>query len=254
MSSPFAGLVYQCFPWNGDYRGIKEFRDLRRFILEELQRAYYIDTRVGTEVDLQPNGIVCQYVEAPEVFDTWEELLCSCVDAAVLAEFDPQIATWETPALHDYSTPMILTIHDSEDRAGTSVHHLPLVWDDDSWATQLVAQEWWPDLQRCVELHFRTNPGMRDYPGVREQPIPFECTDAFWKSANRFCRDKQQRRSLIEALTKRMYGILDASLGDEPFGEVRRLRVTDFWRVHYREEDDRLVLEEFGSHSMGGVN
>jgi len=149
---------------------------------------------------------------------------------------------------------MILTIHGSETEADSRVYHLPLVWDDDSWAIQLVTLEWWPDLSRCVELHFRTNPGMRHYPVAREQPIPFECTDAFWKSVDRFCRDKQKRRSLIEALTKRVYGILDASLGDEPFGEVRRFRVTDFWRVHYREEHDRLVLEEFGPHSMGGVD
>jgi hypothetical protein len=254
MSYEFAGLIYQSFPWNGDFRGISELRDLRQFILQELEKAIYIDTQAAREASLQPRGIVCQYVEDPEVVDAWKELLCGCVDATVLNEFDPQIATWETASLHEHSRTMILTIHDSDAETAPRVYSLPLVWDDDSWALQLVTQKWWPDLQRCVELHFRTNPGMRYYPKVREQPILFECTDAFRKSVERFCKDEQLRRSLIEALAKRVYGILDASLGDESLGEVRRFRVTDFWRVHYHEEDDRLVLEEFGPHSIGGVD
>ena len=252
MSDTFAGLVIQSFPWNENYRSISELRDFRRFILEDLQKVYYVDTEAAREVSLQPTGIVSQYVKVPEVTAAWEELLCGCVDEAVLAEFDPQIATWETASLREHSGPMTLTFHDSE--AGTRVYHLPLVWDDDSWAMQLVTQEWWPDLQRCVALHYRTNPGMRDFPGVRAQPRLFECTDAFWKSVNRYCKDGQLRRSLIAALTKKAYGILDASLGDEAFGEMRRFRVTYFWRVHYREEGDRLVLEEFGPHSIGGVD
>jgi hypothetical protein len=93
---------------------------------------------------------------------------------------------------------------------------------------------------------------MRRYPGVRERPIPLECTDAFWKSVDRL--EERLRRALIQALTKRAYGILDASLGDEPLGEIRRFRVTDFWRVHYRDQGDRLTLEEFGPHSIGGVD
>lgn len=253
MSYAFAALIHQFFPWNS-YRSIGELRDLRRFFYEDLQKAEYIDTKVAGEASLQPTGIVYEYVESPEVIDAWKQLLCGCVDETVLTEFTPQIATWETPCLRQHSAVMILTIHDFEAETGSRVYHLPLVWDDDSWAIQLATQEWWPDLPRCVELYFRTNPGMRDYPGAGEQPIPFECTSAFLKSVDRLCRDVQLRRSFIKALTKRVCGILDASLGDEPFGEVRRFRVTDFWRVHYREEHDRLVLEEFGPHSIGGVD
>ena len=252
MSYAFAALIQQVFPWNS-YRGIGELRDLARFFFEDLQKAEYIDTEVAGEASLQPTGLVCEYVESPEVIDAWRKLLCGCVDETVLTEFDPQIATWETPSLRQHSNLMILTAHGSEAEADSRVCHLPLVWDDDSWATQLVAQEWWPDLQRCVELHFRTNLAIRVYPGVREQPVPFECTDAFRRSLDRYCQDEHLQRCLVKALAKRVYGILDASLGDEPFGEARRFRVTDFWRVHYREEHDRLVLEEFGPHSMGGV-
>ena len=254
MSGTLAGLIYQFFPWNKNYRGISELRDFRQFILQELEKAHYIDTKGAAEVSLEPTGIVCKYVEALEVIDAWEELLCGCVDETVLNKFDPQIATWETVSLREHSGAMTLTIHDSEAGAGTQFHHLPLVWDDDSWAMQLATQEWWPDLQICVEFHFRTHPAMRAYPGVREQPIPFECTYAFWKSVDRFCKDKHLRRRLIEALTKMVYGIYDAGLGVEWLGEICRFRVTDYWRVHCREEDDWLVLEEFGPHSMGKVD
>lgn len=253
MSNELASLIYQSFPWNGDFRSIGELRDLRQFILEELQKATYIDTQSAGEASLQPTRIVCQYVKNPKAVDAWKRLLCGCVDATVLSQFDPQIATWETPALCAHLGPITLTIRDSEIEVD-SAYRFPLVWDEDSWAKQLCTQEWWPDLRRCVELHFGANPAMRNYLGVREQPIPFECTDAFWKSVDLLHEDAELRHRFIKALTKRVYGILDYSLRDEPFKEIRRFRVTDFWRVHYREEDGRLVLEEFGPHSIGGVD
>ena len=48
----------------------------------------------------------------------------------------------------------------------------------------------------------------------------------------------------------------DGAMKDEDIarvlqGQIRRFRVTTFWRVHYYELDDRLVLEEFGEHNMG---
>ena len=62
------------------------------------------------------------------------------------------------------------------------------------------------------------------------------------------------KKSLIKALTKRVYGIF-TSLGNEPFGEKYRFRVTKKMRVHYRvEEDGKLVFEEFGPHSLGGID
>lgn len=259
MSTRLADFVSNAFPWGCEYRGIPQLRELRRLVFQELQRvAYYdlpIDAILVTDISLQPGGIVCQYLEDANIIEAWEELLCSCVDDAVLTEFDPQIATRESPTLCEHSGPMILeyTLLNPEAVADTRVCHIPLVWDDDSWATQLTTQQWWPNLQQCVELCFRTNPSMGLYPEARQQPIPFECTDSFRKSLDRLCRGPL-RRSLVEALTKRVHGILDASLGDEAFGEGRRFRVTAFWRVHYREEAGRVILEEFGQHSMGGVD
>jgi hypothetical protein len=242
-------MLAQHFPWNENYRTIAELRDLRQFILEELQRAYYIDKELAGKADLKPAGITCLYVEKQEVVEAWIELLFSCVDEAILSEFDTQIATWEMEHLKEHSAALILMIHDID----TQIHELPIVWDEDSWIKQLATQDWWPDLRRCVELYFKSNSAMKDHPKVREQPLPFESTEAFGKSIDRYCTDVHLRRSFIEALTKRVYGVLDASLGDEALGKIRRFRVTDFWRVHYRVKAGRIVLEEFGPHSIGGV-
>lgn len=251
MTHEFAALILESFPWRKNFRDIGQLRDLRRFMLEDLHKAFHIEAKAAREVSLRPTGIVCNYVQAPEMIDEWKGLLCGCLDKVVLAELDPQIATWETACLREHSQQTILiTIHDFEADARAEMQ-LPLVWDDDSWATQLVTQDWWPDLHRCVELHFRTNPGLRNYSGVRERPIAFECTRAFWKSVDQFCNQPHTRRSLIEAITKVVYGVHDRSLGLERLGETRRFRVTGFWRVHCRKEDDRLLLEEFGPHDMG---
>jgi len=247
MTNSFAALTYQSFPCNA--ADIPELRDLRLLILEELQRALYVDPGVAGDVTFEPTGIVCEYVEVPEIIAAWKLLLCGCLDQRMLSQFDPQIATWETVSLRRHSGGIRVIFCNSDGQAGAEVREFPLVWDKDTWAIQLVTQDWWPDLHLCVELHFSTNPGMRNYPAVREQPIAFECTRAFWRSVNRLCRQADRRR-LIEALAKLVYGIHDASLGLEPIGETWRFRVTDFWRVHCRREADRFVLEEFGPHDI----
>ena len=254
MSLEFASLIIQSFPWNEDFNDISELRDLRLFILQELARTFYIGIQTGKNVTLNPTGVLCHYVNSTEVNDAWKNLLCSSIDETITDQFPPQIATWETTAVREHSGPVTITIYDSNTGELIQEYDLPVVWDDESWARQLVIQEWWPNLGRCVELHFKTNPSMKNYPGVRERPVPFECTPTFLRTADRFCQTQQLRRSLIEALTKRVYGILDASLGDEPLRGKRRFRVTDFWRVHYRLKDGRLVLEKFGPHDMDLVD
>ena len=134
--------------------------------------------------------------------------------------------------------------------AGNEVHRIPLVWDEVSWDASLESQNFWPDLEKCVEIYFRSNPGMQSYRQAREHPVPFTCTDAFWKSVQDYC-DPTMRRLLIKAIAKKVYGILDSKLNDEPIGDLRRFRVTLFWRVHYRQCGDNIVLEEFGPHDIG---
>ena len=59
--------------------------------------------------------------------------------------------------------------------------------------------------------------------------------------------------SMIESLTKRVYGVFEG-LGDEQIERnKRRFRVTYFWRIHYRIEDDHMVLLAFGPHDMDGI-
>jgi len=249
MSGNLEGLIYQLFPWNADFKGISELRDLRNFVLNDMQRVKRIDINIAGDVDLSPAGIVCKYIEDPGVIAAWEELLNGCIDE-ISAGFDPQIATWDTPAVWQCDS-MSFTIRDSEEK--DVQYDLPLVWDGDSWAIQLAKQDWWPDLQRCVELEFKTNFGIRNHPDARKQPIPFKCSERFQGSLQRFCQDDGLRRSLIESLTKRVYGVSEG-LGDEQIEHSkRRFRVTYFWRIHYRIEDDHIVLLEFGPHDMDGI-
>ena len=128
-------------------------------------------------------------------------------------------------------------------------YDLPLVWDEESWASQLASQDAWPDLQRCVEFYIQNNPALKNHTSALASPMPFVDTPAFWDSIETYCQPPL-RSLLIKAIAKRAYGILDASLGDEAFGSVRRFRVTDFWRVHYTEQDGSLRLEQFGPHDM----
>ena len=250
MSGNLEALVYQFFPWNADFRNISELRDLRVLVLSDIQRVKRIEIKMAGDVELRPAGIACKYIEDPGVIAAWEELLCGCIDE-ISAGFGPQIATWDTPAVRQCDS-MSLTICSSGKETDVQ-YDLPLVWNDDSWAAQLVKQDWWPDLQRCVELEFRTNPGIGSHPGARKQPIPFECSERFHRSLQRFCQDDGLRRSLIESLTKRVYGVFEG-LGDEQIERnKRRFRVTYFWRIHYRIEDDHIVLLAFGPHDMDGI-
>ena len=248
ISNEIAALVQQLFPWREDYKIIGELRDLRQFILEEFVRAHFITkTRRADEISLQPSNLTCGHIENIAVLDIWKELLCACVEEETNTEFDVQVATWETPVHLVNSQSVTITVSDD---AGSEDYNLPLVWDENSWANRLHSQDPWPDLQRCAELYFKANFGMQSYPQAREHPIPFEWTDTFWKSLDDLCQPRM-RHLLVKAIAKKVYGILDSKLSDEPLGQIRRFRVTDFWRVHYRQLNDRIVLEEFGEHDMG---
>ena len=248
ISNDIAAQVQQCFPWRDDYRNIGELRDLRQFILEELARARFITrTKKADGISLQPRNLTCEHIEETTVLNAWKELLWACAEEATNSEFDVQVATWENPVLLGDSHSLIVSVSDntrSED------HYLPLVWDENSWANQLNSQDTWPDLQRCVEFYFNANVGMQRYPQVRLNPIPFEWTDSFWKSVDDLCQPRM-RRLLVKAIAKKVHGILDSNLGDESLGSIRRFRVTGFWRVHYRQLSNKIVLEEFGEHDMG---
>ena len=248
ITANLAAIVQQIFPWAAAYKSISELRDLRQFMLEELVRARYIQIAIpADDVSLNPDDLTCMYVEIEEVLAAWKELLCACAEEEGSSEFDVQVATWEHPVRQASSHSITVAVN----KGGVSeALYLPLVWDETSWANRMDSQESWPDLQRCVEVYFQANSGMKSYPQCREHPIPFEWTNEFRKSVDDFCQPRM-RQLLVKAIAKRVYGILDAKLHDEPLGQIRRFRVTDFWRIHYRQFEDRIVLDEFGEHNMG---
>ena len=248
ISNEIVALVLECFPWETSYKTTGELRDLRQFMFEDFAKAHFITkTRAADAVSLQPNNLTCEHIENAAVVDAWKELLCACVEEEAISEFDAQVATWEMSAQLVAPQSMTVTVNDN---TGSEDHYLPLVWDQTSWANRLYSQDSWPDLQRCVMLYFNANSGMQKHPQVREHPIPFECTDSFWNSVDNLCQPRM-RHLLVKAIAKKVYGILDSKLRDEPLGQVRRFRVTDFWRVHYRQVGDGIVFEEFGQHDMG---
>jgi len=248
MSDEFEWLLMsQKFPWDEKSKNIPEVRDLRQLMYNDLLRVEQrINIEEAVDIDLRPEGILCECIERQEIIDLWEKLLCGCISE--ITEFEPQVASWVTSAISPYRS-ICLTICST----GTQ-HELPLVWDEDSWFTQLTGQNWWPNLQRCVEFESKINPSIRDYASVRKQPISFECTKEFQHSLDELCTDDSYRRSLVEALTKKVYGV-HVGLNDKQIrgSNMRRFRVTDFWRVHYCMEGERIVLLRFGPHRMDGI-
>lgn len=256
MSNELESLVHESFPYGQEYRNIAELRDLRQLMLQMLSSRSIsrMDTNTLVEVNLEPEGAVGQEIDAPQVIEYWNDLLGHCLTQTASLGDVPQIATWRSDTSEEREEPLIRAVCEILEERESREYEVPLVWDDDSWAAQLVIRQWWPDLQRCVELHYKGNPGIRTYDRVREEPIPFTCTRAFGKSLEQFCEQADLRRELIEAITKRVYGVLDARLGDEAFKDMRRFRVTKFWRVHYHLDGDQLVLDEFGPHAIGGAD
>jgi len=127
----------------------------------------------------------------------------------------------------------------------------PLLFIPDDFP--LMSEAEWPDLGKLIDQYFKTNLAMQNYPDLRNEPIPFECSDKFWKSIAQYCNNAKMRDDLTKALAKKVYGMLDASLGDEQLTgrKTRRFRVTRFWRVHYYQQGEQITLDEFGPHNMG---
>ena len=250
ISDLFIAQIYQHFPWKS-FREIYDLRDLRQFIYEDLQRAEIINTEYTQIVNLTPSRITCEYVNNPEIIDSWEKLLCGCVREDASGQFDYQVATWERISIcEDLDSPSLI-IKKFENDQCVQTYILPLVWDEDGWINQLNTLEWWPNLHRCVELCFRSHRSLRENVRARETPLHFELTSKFRNSIESYCTNRRLRRSLIKAITKRVYGIIDVGLGDKPFGNMRRLRVTRYWRLLYQDIGDCLILEEFGPHNIG---
>ncbi len=247
ISHELAALVYQSFPWHDSYRSIPELRDLRQFVLEDLGRVCKIMHRPrASEVTFQPEGVTCVKISDDEVIELWKDLLAVCLDREVALGVDFQIATWPSAIVTSGCDHLRLSIFC---QSACESHRIPLVWSGASWKRRLRFRDFWPDLHRCVELYSQASIAGLGTRGSKT-PVAFDCTDDFWKSVSKFCQPTMRHR-LIKAVSKKVHGIHDATLGDERIGSLRRFRVTKFWRVHYRDLGDRIVLDEFGPHDMG---
>lgn len=251
ISDSIRAIVYECFPWNASYKSIPELHDFRQFVLDDLGRAQSVEgpTR-AIDVQLHPNTLTCMHLDSPAAVDCWKEFLGNCIAERAISAIDFQIATWPQPVEQAGTKEPTLTITCHSRKETCS---LPIVYDEESWlaswARHLVFEDQWPDLQICVKLYYQSDSAMQRYGEARE-PIQFECTTGFLKSVENRCQPRI-RPLLVKAIAKKIYGIFDSGLRDEPFESVRRFRVDNFWRVHYREHGDKIVLEEFGPHDMG---
>ena len=214
-SDALSSILYQSFPWNAK---INELQDLRQLLFEDWAKAKRLEPKSSGSVALEPDDLTCKFVNDPTALGTWKELLTCCVNEQETPEFDVQVATWEEDDSLDQVQWLTITVESER-------NYLPLVWDKESWGKQLASQDAWPNLHNCVELYFLSNPAMRNYVGVRENAMPFEYSPAFLGTVESI-RDKHLQQALIKALAKRVYGVLDKGLGDEPFRDIRRFRDT----------------------------
>jgi hypothetical protein len=249
MSTRLSAAILQHFPWHVDVGGIPELRDLRQVILEDFSRLEMIDGGEGCEVELASKRITCEDVDDPIVSDAWEKLLAGCALSTDGSDSTPRIATWApVPEEPPPSETYLMVLCDRMVEPET--HSLHVVWDEDSWHADLALTDWWPDLHRCVLLVHATSPALRAS-ATRTPPMSFSVTPGFRKSLDQHCQQQGLRRSLVEAIAKLIFGVLDKGLGDEAFKSLRRFRVSRFWRVHYRIEKGSVILLEFGPHDMG---
>lgn len=247
MSDELVAIVYQAFPWSHTYRGVAELRDLRQFILEELGRVYTISSpAVADSVTLRPEDLTCGRSSVPGVRESWRTLLRTCIGLEDTSEVGLQVATWPLVVQEAECEELFVSIVCQSKNVD---YRLPLVWDTASWHSRLGFQDFWPDLHKCVDSYAQSN--FARYESRRTRvALSFDCTDKFSRSVVRLCQPPI-RHLLIKALAKKVHGIHDVRLHDEALGELRRFRVTRFWRVHYRDLGERILLHEFGPHDMG---
>lgn len=256
VSQSLTDFILSLFPW--ELTGNNMLRDLREFIFNDLQkRADYVDTDESMEVEISPEGVLCQYSDCQDLVRAWGQVLVGCVSNSNAFQHTHTIATWDCPAI----VPQIQLIIQAPSAYRTSEagheYCIPLVWDYDSWAKQLIGQDWWPDLHRMVELTFITNGAIRNHAQATTTPMLFDCSNHFWESANDFCCDSGIRQSFVDTLTKLIHGIRDKGLGFEPVKSkpgIYRFKVTGAVRVHCHMEGKRLIIDEIGPHNIDGID
>ena len=244
ISSEMAALLYELSCWNSS---APDFHDLKSFFLQDLVKASYLESNLPDTALIDSAGLACFGAQDPRIEIAWKRLLACIVCRFRLSSDSLFIATWPNPVEEIDATTLTVTVSVDGDLQSQC---LLLVRDETSWIDALASRDFWPDIKRCVSLYFLSDSGMRQHPQARSDPLEFKCSDGFLRSLESRC-DSSTRPAFVKALSKKVYGINDASLRDESFRSLRRFRVNDFWRVHYRYVGNSLILEEFGPHDMG---
>ncbi len=119
-------------------------------------------------------------------------------------------------------------------------------------AIELTIYDYWPNLEKCVVVYYKTHPGMKEHYQTKTRPIKFKYTEKFIKSLVESCKTDAMKLQFIDGLTKLVYKIPSPGLHDQPIKEkkdLRRFYVSYSWRVYYRRKKDYIVLEEFYPHN-----
>jgi len=238
VTAEYVALVMECFPW-ADLSSAAEFRDCFRFLTEDLARAQYCAPIAATG-GCPP---LCSLV-ADEVRVVWQRNLGGVLGNAQSADDKCVVASEEACCSANRSVTV-----SALDQAEVEV---PIVWNAETWCGQLAGCSWWPDLRRCVHFAIVGNPALAKHEKLLANPLDYDWTQEFFDALD--ACDTKLRDEAIEAIAKRVHGIVDKALGDEAFKGGRRMRVSISHRIHYRIRRSRIVLEAFGPHSLGGVS
>lgn len=243
MTDDLHAKLWHLFPWAPEYKNLPATRDLRQVLSDLAQRQRHIASAGREDLVIEPDDATCEGIADEGLRSLWFDLLGSCW----LEGVDLQVATYIGNYTRELPKEISLAFA-SEPSLGKNT--IPLVWDEASWVDRLSPLEDWPDLHRCVAICYQKNSGMQGYAGPMKEPRRFEYTSAFQKSIDAVL-DSDLRARIVDAVTKRVYEILDDGLRDEQFGKMRRFRVSDFWRINYDVVNSTLVLVEFGKHDIG---
>jgi hypothetical protein len=248
MSAPLAAVIQTAFPWNADARGVPAWRDLRTFLLRDLEQALYVELVENRTVELLPEEATCSAEGSATALATWRQLLGAFVEGATANGWRPHVGS-SSEVSGSHGSVLVRV----EDVAGEVVAEatVPVLKNESDWGQHLASHDWWPDVARCVELHFLASPALQTHNTRREQPFDLEVSTGFQRSLRRHCQSTDLRRAVIEALTKVAWGINDEGLGLEWMDTTLRFRVTLYWRIHASLSGTLLTLEQFGPHDMG---
>jgi hypothetical protein len=239
VTPEFIARLMEAFPWSTSQLH-PETRDCFRFLTEDLARARYLDPIVPAPP--AGNWEFCHGV-APDLEEAWRSLLGAAAENCELSSGRCLVGSWGD-ACAEGETSLVV---------GDVIRTYSCASSRDEWYPWLSDIDWWPDVQRWVRIVFGADDSLRHHEMARDEPMAFVLEDGFIEAVETHQAHVQHRDALIRALTKRVYGILDHGLGDEQFQHHRRMRVTAYWRIHYRVDSGTIVFEEYGPHSMGGA-